>query len=142
MAGWAPPAVHVLKWSVMGWFSSNWLFFVLLAATATGTWHAAWAVVDQHRALSIKFTLRRAAPSRRPDARGADGVQLNSSSSQEIVGRSARDLAADSCACSRSWVELQDVVVHIVADLHDGSLVAASIAVIRCAENGHQGVKT
>lgn len=55
---------------------------------------------------------------------------------KEIIGLWLATLRC-SVARARSRVELQKVVVEIVVQLHDGSLVPTSVAVIRNAEHGN-----
>lgn len=38
---------------------------------------------------------------------------------------------------ARGRVKLQKVVFHVFVNFHDGSLVAAAVAVVRCGEDGH-----
>lgn len=56
-------------------------------------------------------------------------------SSQEVVGRSEANVGEFGLA--RGRVKLQKVVFHVFVNFHDGSLVAAAVAVVRCGEDGH-----
>jgi len=54
--------------------------------------------------------------------------------SQKVVGRSSSDMGLSS---SWSRVKLDEGVAHVLVDLHDGSLVSASVAVVGSREDGH-----
>jgi len=53
--------------------------------------------------------------------------------SEEVVRRAqayVRDFGL-----AGSWVKLEEIILHEFVDLHDGSLVAASVAVVGCRED-------
>lgn len=53
---------------------------------------------------------------------------------QEVI----RDMAADvRLATTRSWVKLEEGVFQMLVNLHDGSLITTSIAVVWRTENCH-----
>lgn len=43
---------------------------------------------------------------------------------------------------SSSWcrVEYQEIMIHLLVYLHNARLVAAPVAVVRCGEDGHDGL--
>ena len=38
---------------------------------------------------------------------------------------------------ARRWVELKEIILHELVDLHYGGLVTAAVAVVRCGEDRH-----
>ena len=55
--------------------------------------------------------------------------------SEEVIGRAQANVR-DLCL-TRSRVELQEIILHELVDLHYGGLVSTSIAVVRRRENCH-----
>jgi len=56
--------------------------------------------------------------------------------SKEVIRR-AQTRVWQHFLLARRWIELEEVVLHELVHLHDGGLVAASVAVVGCGENGH-----
>jgi len=55
--------------------------------------------------------------------------------SQEVVWRSSVDVSE--LILPWCWVELEESVLHELVDLHYGGLVAATVAVVWCREDGY-----
>jgi len=53
---------------------------------------------------------------------------------QEVVWGSTRDHGFTSPG---AWIELQEGVLQVLVNLHDRSLITASVAVVRCREDSH-----
>ena len=53
--------------------------------------------------------------------------------SEEVVRRAQADVRE--LLLARSWVELKEIILHELVDFHDGSLITAAVAVVRCGED-------
>jgi hypothetical protein len=56
---------------------------------------------------------------------------------EEVVGATARDVGLSS---SRGRIELQEGMFHVLIELHDGSLIAAAVAVVGRREDGNDAL--